>query len=343
MGIITSVPKSNVSAIALSVVVPYFNEQAVLPALHKRLSQVLDSFNEPCEIIYVDDGSRDDSLALVATFQCERCRVVSVALSRNFGKEAAMSAGLEHSRGQAVVVIDADLQDPPELIPEMLAKWREGFDVVNMQRSERLGETWFKKRSAALYYWLLNTMVKTPIPENVGDFRLLSREVVDHINQLPERNRYMKGIFAWPGFKQVTLSFQRDARYCGETKWNLFKLIGLAVDGITSFSIAPLRIATLLGAAIALSAFVYGAVIVGKTLLFGEDVSGYPSMMVVQLALGGVQLLCMGVMGEYLGRIFIETKQRPLYLVQSVQETIGLNALGAKTVNAKAVRKERRA
>ncbi|PAU39199.1 glycosyltransferase [Vibrio coralliilyticus] len=319
MGLVNSVP-NRLKAVTLSVIVPYYNEAEVLPELHQRLTEVLSALPDSCEIIYVDDGSSDDSLQLVESFTAESCTIRSIGLSRNFGKEAAMSAGLEHSRGLAVILIDADLQDPPELIPQMLAKWREGYDVVNMQRTERQGETWFKRASAAAFYRLLNTLVKSDIPENVGDFRLLSREVVDHINQLPERNRYMKGIFVWPGFKQATLPFQRDARFCGETKWNYLKLIGLAVDGITSFSIKPLRLATLLGVLIAGSAFGYGAFIVFKTLLFGEVVTGYPSMMVVQLALGGIQLLSIGVLGEYIGRIFIESKGRPLYLVQSVSE-----------------------
>ncbi|OAJ95868.1 glycosyltransferase family 2 protein [Vibrio bivalvicida] len=325
MGYVTSVPSRTQSPITLSVIVPYFNEQDVLPELHSRLTSVLERLPDSSEIIYIDDGSTDRSLSVVESFISRSSSIQSVALSRNFGKEAAMSAGLEHCNGLAVILVDADLQDPPELIPQMLDKWREGYDVVNMQRAERLGETWFKRKSAAAFYRILNSMVKSNIPENVGDFRLLSREVVDHINRLPERNRYMKGIFAWPGFKQATIQFKRDARFCGETKWNYLKLIGLAVDGITSFSIRPLRIATLLGCLIAGGAFIYGVMIVVKTLLFGDPVTGYPSMMVVQLALGGIQLLSIGVLGEYIGRIFIETKQRPLYLVQSVTEKQALH------------------
>lgn len=320
MSTITLVPRQSDSSVILSVIVPYFNEQEVLTEFHTRLTSVLDSLEESCEIVYVDDGSSDGSKALIEHFPSTSSDVVSISLSRNFGKEAAMSAGLEHCRGLAIILLDADLQDPPELIPQMLVEWRKGVDVVNMQRSKREGESWFKRFSAASFYRILNTLVKTEIPENVGDFRLLSREVVDHINSLPERNRYMKGIFVWPGFKQTTLQFERDPRYCGETKWNYFKLMGLAVDGITSFSIRPLRLATIFGGLIALVAFLYGAVIVSKTVLFGDPVSGYPSMMVVQLALGGIQLLSIGVLGEYIGRIFIETKQRPLYLVQSVVE-----------------------
>ena len=311
-------------AISLSIIVPFYDEQEVLEEFHSRLTKVLDSLPITSEIVYVDDGSKDNSLDLVSSFTSINSSISVIGLSRNFGKESAMSAGLEHCRGQAVILLDADLQDPPELIPQMIAKWREGYDVVNMQRSQRDGETWFKKFSAACFYKVMNVAAKIDVPENVGDFRLLSREVVDHINQLPERNRYMKGIFSWPGFRQATIQFKRDARFCGETKWNYLKLIGLAMDGITSFSIRPLRIATAVGGLVAVTAFVYGVFIVFKTMMFGEPITGYPSMMVVQLALGGIQLLSIGLMGEYIGRIFIETKNRPLYLIQSVVDTPAL-------------------
>lgn len=321
-------PKESLSqippAVLLSIIVPFYNEQEVLEEFHSRLTKVLDSLPITSEIVYVDDGSKDTSLDVVRSFTSINSSISVIGLSRNFGKESAMSAGLEHCRGQAVILLDADLQDPPELIPQMIAKWREGYDVVNMQRSQRDGETWFKKFSAASFYKVMNAAAKIDVPENVGDFRLLSREVVDHINQLPERNRYMKGIFSWPGFRQATIQFNRDARFCGETKWNYLKLIGLAMDGITSFSIRPLRIATAVGGLVALSAFIYGMVIVFKTMMFGEPITGYPSMMVVQLALGGIQLLSIGLMGEYIGRIFIETKNRPLYLIQSVVDTPAL-------------------
>lgn len=329
MGIVTAVHLSDHESITLSIVVPYYNEEEVLREFHSRVTQVLDSIPDTCEIVYVNDGSTDKSLEIVNSFAPMGCHVVSVDLSRNFGKESAMSAGLEHCKGEAVILLDADLQDPPELIPEMLAKWRQGFDVVNMKRRERLGETWFKRFSASCFYKLLNLLVKSEIPENVGDFRLLSRQVVNHINQLPERNRYMKGIFSWPGYNQATLEFDRDARFSGETKWNYFKLIGLAVDGITSFSIRPLRLATIAGGLIASSAFIYGMVVLFKTVLFGDPVTGYPSMMIVQLALGGIQLLSIGLLGEYIGRIFIETKNRPLYLVKSVERRAELKKLEA--------------
>ncbi len=308
--------------ITLSVIVPYYNEKTVLPILHARLVKVLNEMPESCEIVYVDDGSTDKSHEVIDGFNEEVTCSRSIVLSRNFGKEAAMSAGLKYCRGEAVILLDADLQDPPELIPDMIAKWREGYDVVNMQRSERLGETRMKRASAALFYRLLNSLVKNNIPENVGDFRLLSRRVVEHINQLPERNRYMKGLFVWPGFEHATIQYQRDSRIAGETKWNYFKLLGLAIDGITSFSIRPLRLATFFGSVIALGALIFGGYIVIKTLIFGESVSGYPSIMVVQLALGGVQLLSIGLLGEYIGRIFIESKARPVYLVKSVQDRL---------------------
>jgi glycosyltransferase involved in cell wall biosynthesis len=306
--------------ITLSVIVPFYNEQDVLPEFHRRLTATLDEIPIVSEIVYIDDGSTDKSQALVESFSLSSSLIRCISLSRNFGKESAMSAGLKHCQGEAIILIDSDLQDPPELIPNLLAKWREGNDVVNMQRSDRLGESWFKRFSAACFYKLLNSIAKLEVPENVGDFRLLSREVVNHINQLPERNRYMKGLFSWPGFRQTTMTFQRDARFCGETKWNYLKLLGLAVDGITSFSIRPLRIATIIGALTATAAFLYGSFIVTKTVFLGEPVSGYPSIRVIQLALGGIQLLCIGLMGEYIGRIFIETKQRPLYLIQSIHE-----------------------
>ncbi len=319
------IPTSQINpAVSLSIIVPFYDEQEVLEEFHSRLTKVLDSLPITSEIVYVDDGSKDNSLDLVSSFTSINSSISVIGLSRNFGKESAMSAGLEHCRGQAVILLDADLQDPPELIPQMITKWREGYDVVNMQRSQRDGETWFKKFSAACFYKVMNVAAKIDVPENVGDFRLLSREVVDHINQLPERNRYMKGIFSWPGFRQATIQFKRDARFCGETKWNYLKLIGLAMDGITSFSIRPLRIATAVGGLVAVTAFVYGVFIVFKTMMFGEPITGYPSMMVVQLALGGIQLLCIGLMGEYIGRIFIETKNRPLYLIQSVVDTPAL-------------------
>lgn len=303
----------------LSVIVPFLDEIEVLPEFHARITNVINDLQDRIyvEVIYVDDGSTDGSLALVESLDHDTFDVHSVALSRNFGKEAAMSAGLQCCNGDAVILIDADLQDPPELIPSMIDKWLEGYDVVNMQRAQRDGETWFKKKTAGSYYKLLNWLADIEIPENVGDFRLLSRRVVDELNALPEKARYMKGILAWPGFGQFTLQFDRDGRELGQTKWNYLKLFGLAVDGICSFSIKPLRIASVLGASTALAAFVFGIYIVLKTVFLGADVSGYPSLMVAILGVGGVQLLCVGLLGEYIGRIMVEVKARPNYLIKS--------------------------
>ncbi|WP_417346968.1 glycosyltransferase family 2 protein [Ferrimonas sp.] len=315
--------------ITLSVIVPVYNEGEGLALTHQRVTRVLDALPDRCEIIYVDDGSKDDSWSLVQNLPGSSSDHVGLSLSRNFGKEAAMSAGLSHVRGQAVILLDADLQDPPELIPKMLDAWRDGADVVNMKRRARLGESWFKKLTAGAFYKVMNWASDVPIPENVGDFRLMSRQVVDHINQLPERNRYMKGLFAWPGFKQITLEFDRDPRAVGVTKWNYGKLFGFAMDGIASFSIRPLRLATWCGLLTAFSAFVYGMVVVIKTLVFGETVSGYPSMMVVQLLLGGIQLLALGLIGEYLGRVVMEVKQRPQYLIREASHNDGVDTLVA--------------
>lgn len=321
--------------ISLSVLVPMYNESAMVQPLFERLLPVLKGLQERCEIVVVDDGSKDKTWGELQTVPESQVELQCVRLSRNFGKEAAMSAGLKYCRGLAVIILDADLQDPPELIPDMLDAWRQGFDVVNMRRSKRLGETWFKRFSAHCFYRVINWMSDAEIPENVGDFRLLSRQVVDSINRLPERNRFMKGLFSWPGFKQTCIEFEREPRHQGDTKWPYGKLFGLAMDGITSFSFKPLRFATWSGLITALAAFGYGIWVVLKTLVMGDAVAGYPSLMVVQLALAGIQLLSLGLIGEYLGRVFIEVKQRPLYLIDEVshsgaQQTLRLNE--ARTV-----------
>ncbi len=303
----------------LSVVVPVYNESAVLPAFHARLQQVLDGLPLSSEVVYVDDGSCDGSAAVLRRLRVGDPRVAVITLSRNFGKEAALTAGLDHASGDAVVVIDADLQDPPELIVAMVEAWREGHDVVTMRRAARAGETLLKRASAGAFYRLLNRVSDVPIPLDTGDFRLLSRRAVDALRQLPERNRYMKGLFAWIGFPQKELQFARDVRAAGRSRWSYARLLGLALDGITSFTWAPLRFAIYAGLLTAAAALSFGAWIIVKTLMFGDPVAGYPSMMTVILFLGGAQLLAIGIQGEYLGRLFAESKQRPLYLVQSVQ------------------------
>ncbi len=286
----------------ISVIIPMFNEEAVLEICHQRVCQALDQLGQSCELVYVDDGSGDKTWSLVEQLSSEQHQVVSLRFSRNFGKEAAMSAGLKAAKGQGIILLDADLQDPPELIPEMVQQWQQGFDVVDMQRRKRFGESWFKRTTAAAFYKLINRLCDMPIPQNVGDFRLLDRRVVDEINKLPERTRFMKGLFAWPGFNRTTLLFDRDPRQAGETKWNYSQLLNLAFEGISSFSTWPLRLATLTGLVVCLSSLVLGFIGASVTLL-------------VVLLLGGVQLLSVGLLGEYVGRLFIEAKQRPLYLV----------------------------
>ncbi|WP_163938367.1 glycosyltransferase family 2 protein [Paraferrimonas sp. SM1919] len=311
----TATPATEQSAILLSVIVPCYNEEEVIDQFFARLVDSVKNLDGRSEAIFIDDGSKDGTLDKIFALSADQIDIQVVQLSRNFGKEAAMSAGLAQVRGQAVILIDADLQDPPELIGEMVEKWRQGFDVVNMQRSSRQGETALKKFTANMFYKVMGHLSETPIPQNVGDFRLLSRRVIEHINALPEKNRYMKGLLSWPGFNQTTVQFERDPRLAGETKWNYGKLFGLAIDGITAFSTKPLRLASWAGSIVALSAFVYGVWIVLKTMLFGETVAGYPSLMVAILGLGGVQLLAIGILGEYLGRVFVEVKARPNYLI----------------------------
>lgn len=299
----------------LSVVVPVYNEEEVLSDFHRRLSAVLDGLAEDVEIVYVNDGSQDRSMALLAGLHESDPRAVVIDLTRNFGKEAAMSAGLDHADGDAVIVIDADLQDPPELVPEMLRAWRAGYDVVLMRRRSRARESWLKKGTARAFYYAIGRIGTIGIPEDVGDFRLLSRRAVEAVRRFPERSRFMKGLFAWIGFPCCELVYDRDGRYAGETKWNYWRLWNFALEGITSFSAAPLKVASYIGLASSLAAFVYGAYVVVKTLLFGDPVPGYPTLVTLVLLLGGLQLMALGVIGEYLARMFVEVKQRPLYLV----------------------------
>lgn len=306
----------NLKSIDVTVIVPVFNEESVLPEFHKRLTSVLNTVNESSEILYVNDGSSDNSSTVINSFKKTKTQVLLINLSRNFGKEAAMCAGLARANGNAVILIDADLQDPPELIPLMISKWKNGLDVVNMQRSLRRGESWFKRLSASMFYKILNKLSDYHIPDDVGDFRLLSRRVVNELNQLSEKNVYMKGLLVWPGFDQVTLQFERDKRWCGESKWPFLKLVGLAVDGITSFSTKPLQLATYLGGLLAFTSFVYGMWIILKTILFGEAVSGFPTIMVAMLALGSFQLLSIGLIGSYVGRIYNEVKNRPRFIIK---------------------------
>ena len=314
----STLPSTLPGSCMLSVIVPAYNEQEVLPIFHARLVAALLKIDELAgrwEVVYINDGSKDATLRILRDLQHTDPRIGLAALSRNFGKEAAMTAGLRLARGDAVVLIDADLQDPPELIGDMVRVWQQGADVVNMKRSSRQGETWFKKASAAWFYKVINWLSDVHIPENVGDFRLLSRRAVDALNQLPESNRFMKGLFAWIGYNQVVVEYVRAPRAAGETKWPYFKLLDFAIEGITGFSVVPLRLASYAGFLTAFSAFIYALFLLVKTLTIGDSVKGFPTLILTILILGGLQLMAMGIIGEYLGRLFMESKRRPLFLM----------------------------
>jgi len=313
----------------LSVVVPVKNEEAAILPFVERVSAVLDGIasNESWEILFVDDGSTDQTLAAIIGARMREPRVRALSLSRNFGKEAALSAGLDHARGRAVIPMDVDMQDPPEVLPEMVAKWLDGYEMVFGVRRCRASDSWAKRLSAGLYYRAHNMVSQDKIPENAGDFRLLDRKVVEVIRALPERNRFMKGLFAWAGFKQAAVEYERVEREHGKTKFNYWKLWTLALDGITSASTVPLRIWSYVGAVVAMFALGYAGFIAVRTLAFGIKLPGYASIMVSVLFLGGVQLISLGVLGEYVGRILTEAKQRPLYVVR---EAIGVEADAAR-------------
>lgn len=302
----------------LSVVAPMFNESECLAHFFERLETTLKPLGLSYEIVCVNDGSRDNTLALLREHRARNPAIKVVNLSRNFGKDIALSAGIDHARGDAVVPIDSDLQDPPELIAEFVAKWREGFDVVYGTRRTRQGEGWFKRTSANLFYRVIDRMTAIDIPRNTGDFRLMDRRVVAAIGRLPERSRFMKGLFAWVGFRQTAVLYDRQPRHLGVTKWNYWRLWNFAIDGITSFSSFPLKIWSYLGVFIALLSIVYGVIRIIRHFIIGIDVPGYDSLMVAILFLGGVQLISLGVIGEYMARVYIEVKGRPLYLVRDL-------------------------
>jgi glycosyltransferase involved in cell wall biosynthesis len=310
----------------LTIIVPIYNEENGLYELYKRLITVLDTIDMTGEILFVNDGSRDNSLQIIKALSDKDNRISYINLSRNFGKEAAMSAGIDNADGDAVVVIDADLQDPPELIPEMIRLWQQGHDVVYGQRSERHGESYLKKITAKCFYWLVSKVSRVSIPKDTGDFRLMSSRAVRALRCLPENNRFMKGLFAWIGYPQIALSYSRDPRYAGETKFNYWKLWNFALDGITSFTMLPLKLASYIGLFIALCSFIFGAYILLKTLLYGDPVRGYPSLMTVVSFLGGVNLLFLGIAGEYIGRMFEETKKRPVYLLEKFHRSRSHNS-----------------
>ncbi|MCY9853630.1 glycosyltransferase family 2 protein [Vibrio mediterranei] len=301
----------------ISIVCPCYNEQEVLNIFLQRISTVLQETGYSYEVILINDGSKDGTLKVMESLREQDSHVRTVNLSRNFGKEAALTAGLDLARGEVIIPIDADLQDPPELIHDFLREWKKGFDVVVAKRVDRSTDSWAKKLSAELFYKFHNAVANVEIPENVGDFRLINRRVLQAIQLLPENQRFMKGIFSWVGFKTSVVEYKRESREAGETSFNGWKLWNFALDGITSFSTAPLRIWLYVGSVISAFAFLYLSVTVIKTLIFGIDSPGYASLITVILFLGGVQLIGIGVLGEYVGRLYMESKRRPTYIIES--------------------------
>ena len=301
----------------LSLVVPCYNEAAGLASFWARATDALDALGLPAEAVFVDDGSRDETFAVLSALASRDPRVRVVALSRNFGKEVALAAGLDHARGEAVVPIDADLQHPPEILTQLVARWREGHDVVIALRRDRATESWPRRITGDLFHRLFARLSAAPAPRGAGDFRLMARPVVDALRRMPERIRYMKGMYAWVGFRTTTVEYDVEARASGRSRFGYVRLARLALDGVVSFSALPLRALSVLGALFALLAIAYGGWLVVRTILHGVDVPGYASLMVIVLFLGGVQLLSLGVIGEYLGRMYDEVKGRPLYLVRA--------------------------
>lgn len=312
----------------LSIVVPVLNEEAAIPIFIRHLEPILDSLGVTYEIIFIDDGSTDRTREISLSANAANPAVKMLQLSRNFGKEAALTAGLEAASGDAVIPMDVDLQDPPELVVEFVRLWKEGYDVVYGRREHRNADTGAKRATAGIFYRVFNRVSSLEIEPNVGDFRLMSRPVVDATLQLRERNRFMKGIFAWVGFRGISVPYSRPERIAGQTKFNYWKLWNFALDGLTSFSTAPLRIWTYIGGLVAAFAVLYTIILVTRTLLFGRDAPGYASLMVVVLTLGAVQLISLGVIGEYLGRLYIESKQRPIYMIS---DRVGFDDFFART------------
>lgn len=301
---------------SLSIVVPVYNEEASLQSLHERVSAVVSGITQRYEIVLVDDGSADDSPSILRRLVRTDPHVRSIHLARNFGHQAAVTAGVRYAAGDVVVIMDADLQDPPELVGEMLTRWEEGFDVVYAQRTAREKEGVFKRWTAYLYYRLLGRVTDISIPKDTGDFCLMDRRVVDLLNSLPERNRYIRGLRAWLGFRQTAVTFERPPRFAGEPKYTFTKSLRLAIDGIVSFSKTPLRIATYLGLTVSAGSFLLGLFFLLEKLLVGVPTRGWASLILVVLFLGGVQLLTIGIIGEYLSRVYDEVKQRPVFVIR---------------------------
>lgn len=305
----------------VSILIPAYNEAEVLPKLFARLHSLVESNKHVSfEFLFINDGSDDDTLTIIKQAAARNHRISYINLSRNFGKETAMMAGFDHAKGDAVIVIDADLQDPPELIPQMIKFWEDGYDDVYARRRSRQGETWLKKKTSQLYYRLLQSSTRVPIQIDTGDFRLLSRRAVDALKQYRESERMTKALFSIIGYKKKEITYDRDPRAAGETKWSYLKLVDLAINGLTSFTTAPLRIASVVGFLVSIFAFIYILYLLIRPLFGVPTGSGFSTIMAAVLFLGGVQLISLGVIGEYIGRIFIETKNRPLYLIEEYRE-----------------------
>ncbi len=303
----------------VSILIPFYNEQEVLPSLFERLQSLIDSNdNYQWEVMLINDGSTDNSLCLVKQMRLRDKRFRYIDLSRNFGKETAMLAGFDNVTGDCMVIMDADLQHPPEVIPQMLKLWEEGYDDIYGKRNNRGKEPWLRRKLSLLYYKLLQKTTNVSILQNVGDFRLLDRICIDALCSMRESQRYTKGMFQWIGFKKKEFTFDQDDRVAGNTKWSYIKLLNLAIEGITSYTTSPLKIATVMGLIVSLCAFIYMLFVLIKAIAIGDPVAGYPTIMVVMLFLGGVQLLSLGIIGEYIGRIFNETKNRPAYFVREI-------------------------
>ena len=302
----------------ISILIPCYNEEQSLPFLYEELKKVIDyEINYEWEILFINDGSTDKTLDFIKTIRKTDTRVCFICLSRNFGKENAMLAGFDYLTGDCCIIIDADLQDPPTLIPEMLDYWEQGFDDIYAKRSNRGNESFVKRQMSVLFYKILHRMSHIEIPQNVGDFRLLDKSCINSLRKLRESDRYTKGLYFWIGYNKKEIIFERQNRKAGTSKWNYGSLLRLAIEGFTSFSIAPLRISTYLGVIVSITSFLYMIFVLIRTLLIGDPVQGYPSMMIIILFLGGVQLLSIGIIGEYLGRIFNETKRRPPYIANN--------------------------
>ena len=308
----------------LSIIAPIYNEEEVLPQFFERLQSVLSSIDIEYEIVCVNDGSKDGSLEILERIAKDNSLVKVINFSRNFGKEAAMSAAIDYATGDCLIPIDVDLQDPPELIGDMVVLWRQGFDVVLARRASRESDSYLKRQTASWFYRLFNKISENDIPYNVGDYRLMDKKVIDVVRQLTEKDRFMKGLFCWPGFKSTTIEYERPIRAQGDSKFGFWRLWNFAISGITSFSSVPIRVGTYFGLGISFFSFIYAVMIVSKTVLFGIDVPGYASLMVAVLFVGGVQLFFLGLLGEYIGRIYKEVKNRPLYVVE---KTIGFDEI----------------